>query len=635
MCGIAGFAARSRPLPAARKAIEGMCASLAHRGPDDSGALIDGAGGTVLALGQVRLSIVDLTDAGHQPMRYARAVGASSDVHRPDAAWDYAITFNGEVYNFQELRAELSAAGYVFSTGTDTEVILAAYAAWGPGCVNRFNGMWAFALYDRAKNLLFCSRDRFGKKPFYYAMAEGVFAFGSELRALLSHGGFDLSLDPEALDLYFAAGHIPAPRTAYRGIRKLPARHNLFVDLADLSVRTEEYYRLPPYAPSGKRADLAREAGEIFRDAVRVRMFADVPVGAFLSGGLDSSSVVAEMTKFVDRGLLHTFSIGFEGALDETAYVDVVRKAFGTLHHHEYFRELDFTALEADFAEIYDEPLGDFSCFPTTFVSRIARASVAVALSGDGGDEVYGGYATHIIAAQMAALRRLPRWLRSFLLAVMPRPEGLGTVARIREALRVSLLPPQDFYAEIASGAFYKPQAYRDWSRGKLAECLAGAGGDFAQAMIDYDLLHNTLPDNFLVKTDRASMSVALEIRSPFLDYRLVEHARKIPSRWKAGLRRGKILMRDMIRGLVPDVIRLRGKQGFEPPVKEWMARDPEYAKALSAGFEKLRADGALSPGWADFYGRAALPSRLPEYAPHKVRLYLFWLWYRRWVLAA
>lgn len=316
-----------------------------------------------------------------------------------------------------------------------------------------------------------------------------------------------------------------------------------------------------------------QEGKDLLADAVKIRMFsADVPVGAFLSGGLDSSSVVAEMTKHTEKSKLHTFSVGFEGRYDETPYIDIVKDAFGTNHHHAYFREADFEKILETISYHYDEPFGDYSNFPTTFVSELARKYVTVSLSGDGGDEIFGGYMMHKVAAQMEYLYAFPLALRKLFSKIIPATSNnLSLLSKLREAFRVSTFPKCEFYAELGGSTLYRPESYKKWTREKLTYLLEKNNGNFTQSIIDFDLLFNTIPDNFLVKVDRASMAHSLEVRSPFLDYRFVELARRIPVKWKVSTNKTKIIMRDIIEGIVPDAIVNRPKQGFEPPIADWI----------------------------------------------------------------
>lgn len=630
MCGINGLISFSAA-PGAGATVARMNAAVAHRGPDDRGVFVRATpyGGT-LALGQVRLSIVDLSPAGHQPMFYSRTAGARGVFEAGGVPAEYAIVFNGEIYNFRELRAQLSAEGYVFSTQCDTEVILAAYARWGAGCVARFNGFWTFALYDVTRGTVLFSRDRFGKKPLYYALDERSLVFSSEAKGLLA-AGVPAVPDPQALEFYCSAGFIPAPMSAFRGVRKLEAGHNAVLVLASRKLSDSAYFTVPKFRPVRDRAALIREGRELFEDAVRLRMFADVPVGAFLSGGLDSSSVVSAMTKFTARENLHTFSVGFDGKYDESPFVHVVREAFGTNHHHAYFRRPDFDALRQKAAFHYDEPHGDDSVFPSLFVSELARSHVTVALSGDGGDEVFGGYSMHRVAAQMALLRRAPARLRGAAASALGRLPAGPAGDRLRAALEISLAPAKDFYGRSPAGAPVAP-AWADWSSGKLAALLELADGDFTQAMIDFDLFHQTLADNFLAKVDRASMAYALEVRCPLLDWRFIDFSRKIPSDWKADARHTKILMREIIADLVPPAILARGKKGFAPPVPDWLA-EPDQIAMLREGLARLRAAGILPEAWLVFFSGAVLGRPAdPAMRPYLVRLSQLTAWFDRWV---
>jgi asparagine synthase (glutamine-hydrolysing) len=631
MCGIAWFIEKSEGSKESAKArLLKMNTSIRHRGPDDSWEGVFESGDCTVWFGHVRLSIVDLSSAGHQPMRYSKAHGASSQTHHPEKPWDVATVFNGEIYNFAELKTELESKGYVFTTHGDTEVILASYLEWGNDCVYKFNGFWAFAIFDAKARTVFCSRDRFGKKPFYYHVSKaGGLAFCSEIKGLLTLG-ISQETDPEAIDFYLTTGFIPAPWSVYRSVRKLESGHSATYDLATGKFETFRYYELPKYQPTYDREALVKEGRALLKDATRIRMFADVPVGAFLSGGLDSSSVVAEMTKFVKKENLHTFSIGFEGKYDETPYINVVKDAFGTNHHHEYFKREHFEAMLGEIPHFYDEPFGDYSCFPTMFVSRLAREHVTVSLSGDGGDEVFWGYAMHQVAAQMSVIRKIPRPIRNLLSKIIPRTKNeYSLFSKLNEAFRVSVLPLETFYAEAGSKSLPKPDVFKQWSAEKLAYCLKKSDGNFTQAMIDYDLLFNTLWDNFLTKTDRASMSCALEIRSPFLDHRFVEFARKIPVEWKVDFRRTKILMREIIRGIVPEEIVRRGKQGFEPPVKEWIGT---YEETMTSGLVGLRKSKFINEKWGIFFQESVLKKNSPIFTPQKIRLLLLILWHKTWM---
>lgn len=615
MCGIVGGTSCEKAV------IKKMAATIRHRGPDDNGIFTDRR----IGLGHLRLAIVDLSPLGHQPMQYT---------HKGRTI---TIVFNGEIYNYQDVRAELVAMGYHFRSQSDTEVILASYFAWGDRCVERFNGMWALVIYDPARNRVFCSRDRLGKKPFHYTVRDGEFLFASELKALLANPKVGLTsvkarrdaIDTEAVQLYFSLGFIPAPWTVYAGVRKLEASHNLVFDLKTRTVHTQRYYDAPVYDPIPNKKKLIAEGRALLHDATRLRLIADVPVGAFLSGGLDSSAVVGEMASLVDLKKLHTFSIGFEGKYDETPYINIVKNAFGTKHHHTYFTKKDFERLLPSYAQVYDEPFGDFSGFPTTVVSELARKHVTVALSGDGGDEIFGGYMTHVTGHRLALLGKLPRAIRA-LGANLPAKKNLGGFANaymLKNAFKLTFEDPAAFYAKALAEDGIRPEVYVRWTTEKLRDCLTKSQGNLPEALRLYDLLYQTIPDHFLVKVDRASMRHALEVRSPFLDHRFIAFSQRIPAHWKVDAFKTKKLMREIITGIVPEAIVKRGKQGFTPPLAEWI-HEPKYDRVVFRGLAHLKT---IDPTIARFFEERVLPQRNALYTNYRIRLFLYGLWIETW----
>ncbi|MFA7298219.1 MAG: asparagine synthase (glutamine-hydrolyzing) [Candidatus Absconditabacterales bacterium] len=643
MCGINGFI-KNIDQQQSENLIKNMNQTIIHRGPDDQGFFCQSNTTITIGQGQVRLSIIDLSDAGFQPMFYNKDVGCFSQKHNPKILEEIGeksirIVFNGEIYNFQEIKGDLINKGYNFSSNSDTEVILASYLEYGADCINYFNGMRAFAIYDPNKQELFCSRDRLGKKPFYYYCDGDQFIFSSELKGILEHKELKINIkeniDSEALDFYFTMGYIPAPWTIYKNVKKLEARHSLQlkVESGKLKVEKHCYYDIPEYTPTYDKQHLIEEGKKLLEETVKIRMFtSDVPVGAFLSGGLDSSSVVAEMRKRVDKENLNTFSIGFEGKYDESNYIHIVEKAFGTNHHHEYFREKDFKRMIDDISFYYDEPFADYSNFPTRFVSELAKKYVTVSLSGDGGDEIFGGYMMHQVGAQMTIIRKLPRLLRQLLYYIIPKTaNNLSLLSKIKEAFRVSLLPPEQFYANIGGSTLYKPEIYKKWTEDKFKELLEATHGNFTQAMIDFDLFYNTLADNFLVKTDRASMAQPLEIRSPFLDIRWIDRGRKTPTKWKVNWRKTKILMREIIKDIVPQEIIHRSKQGFEPPIKDWILQK-EYKEEIELGLDMLTKNNILSSERKYFYQHQVFKNNNSVFNVYKVKLFLLIKWYKQWV---
>lgn len=608
MCGINGFNFLDE------KKMSAMNTVLAHRGPDGKGVYLEDN----VTLGHTRLAVIDRGEVGAQPMHYGE---------------NLTIVFNGEIYNYLELRQELEQMGYVFTTHSDTEVILASYQHWGEKCVSHFNGMWAFCIYNREQKILFCSRDRFGTKPFYFYAKEDIFVFSSEIQGLLEHKDLHINtkenIDTKALGLYLSLGYIPAPHSIYKDIKKLASGYNAVYDLSTNTLRSYRYYKLPKYAPVLDKHTLIQEGAELLRDAIRLRMRSDVPVGAFLSGGLDSGMVVANMQSFIDLPKLHTFSIGFEGTYDETPYADLLQGTFGTHHHHAYFGEKDFERLQREHSNRYQEPFGDYSSFPMMQISQMAREHVTVALSGDGGDEVFAGYRRYVLAARIGKLYRVPRIIRRllFLLLLLISWAPLRILQKLQNALILSLGDPTDVWAGVVNSHGFQSEYFVQWSRASFKESLDLAGGSLSEAFRIQDVLYNSLADNYLTKVDRASMGSALEVRSPFLDYRMIEFAQKIPTELKVSAGgKTKELLRDIAQDVIPDAIRVRGKQGFTPPLKEWVC-DARYDAVVDEAYEVL-----LSLDWSKNDRHGLLALRSGGNKRHRVLVYLFALWYDRYL---
>lgn len=612
MCGINGFSFSDE------KRIKTMNAAIAHRGPDDHGVYVD----ENISLGHVRLAVVDLTAAGHQPMFYkhkGREVG---------------IVFNGEIYNFQDIRRDLETKGYTFKSQSDTEVILAAYLEYGEACVDHFNGMWAFAIYDRKDGKLFCSRDRLGVKPFYYYHDGTTFIFSSELKGILTHTSLDLnrreSINPRAIDYYYSIGFIPAPETVFTQVSKLEARHNLTFDLKSGTVKTWAYFAIPAYKPEYDKTALLREGRELLEDAVRLRLIADVPVGAFLSGGLDSSSVVGIMSKFIELKNLHTFSIGFEGDLDESPFIEIVKDYYGTKHHHFYFRDKDFPEALDRYKTFFDEPHCDFGFLPSFMVSQKAREAVTAVLTGDGGDEIFAGYGSFANVLQYERIRKIPRPLRSItyrLISLIKKQSDWTVLGKIRELTRWSLVDTLIPLKELYPNHAYFGPASREWYEATMRACIERAG-TLTEASRYHSLFYLSMGDNFLTKTDRTTMGFALEARSPFCDYRWIDFAARIPTAWKVNWKGGtKLFMRELIRDVVPQAVLTRRKQGFTPPFYRYVEKHADTIRAYV--LETL--DLTLVP--------QQIRERLKQESPRDrffldtlLRSYLLALWYETWV---
>ncbi len=618
MCGIAGFLdPRRRQDDAESRAVVGrMADALAHRGPDDSGAWIDAEAG--VALGHRRLAIIDPSPLGHQPME--------------SACGRYVVSTNGEIYNYRALRRELEDAGERFTSQSDTEVLLVAVGRWGLApALERCNGMFAFALWDKKTRRLHLARDRLGQKPLYYGWAGGSLVFGSELKALRVHPEFAGRIDRNALALYLRHNYFPAPHTVYRGVFKLPPGCILTVPLDGLNRDTElvahPYWSALTAAEAGTEdafrgsdAEAADELDALLGDAVRHCMVSDVPLGAFLSGGIDSSMVVALM-QAQSATPVRTFSIGFhEAQYDEARHAAVVARHLGTEHTELYVTQRDCQAVIPKLPALYDEPFADSSQIPTFLVSRLARPSVTVSLSGDGGDELFGGYNRHVWGRKLhgatavfpASLRRaaarairgvsVDRWDATFdhASAILPRKlryrqpgDKLHKLADTldagsREELYWRLVSHWKTPDEVVLGAEEPATAGpngRGWPR----------FGSFTQQMMLLDTV-GYLPDDILVKLDRASMAVGLEGRVPLLDHRVMEFAWRLPLSMKIGNGEGKSILRRVLRRYVPDALIDRPKMGFGIPIDGWLRNDlRDWAEDLLDA-ERLRQDGYFDP---------------------------------------
>ena len=608
MCGIAGVVdARGSDAAGLRQAVGRMTASLAHRGPDGEDLWADADGG--VALGHRRLSIVDLTDAGRQPM--------------VSACGRYVLTYNGEIYNAPELMPELTRLGVTFRGHSDTEVLLEACAAWGVrAAVERCIGMFAFALWDRDRCCLTLARDRLGIKPLYWGRFGGLFLFGSELKALRAHPGWSPSLDREALAAYLRFTYVPTPLSIYQGVRKLPPGHLLTLPH---NGEPEEscFWDLRAIAMAGQRsrddrpeAALVDDLQDRLRDAVGRRMIADVPLGAFLSGGIDSSLVVSVMQEVSDRPV-QTFTIGFpEPGFDEAPHARAVARHLGTDHHELTVSPAEARAVIPDLATWYDEPFSDSSQIPTHLVSRLARTGVTVALSGDGGDEGFAGYNRYtwvdrLWTAGRALPWRLRRGVAAALWAVPPaawdcaawavpgryRPPQAGDKVHKLAAL-ASRRSPEAMYRQLVSH-WPEPSALLPGVRepaGVLDD--PGLTADLPRLVprLQYLDMATYLHDDILTKVDRASMAVALEVRVPLLDHRVIEFAWRLPEAAKIHGGARKWLLRRTLDRYVPRHLLDRPKMGFGVPIGDWL-RGPlrDWAEGL-IGEHRLAAEGLFDP---------------------------------------
>lgn len=593
MCGIAGIYHLETPKPVDRARVEAMCDAIAHRGPDGQGVWT--APG--VALGHRRLSIIDLAGSP-QPM-------ASPDGRA-------MLVFNGEIYNYRELRQELRALGEQFRTDGDSEVILAAWRQWGPGSVTRLFGMFAFAIYDLDARTLFLARDRLGVKPLYYAqLSDGSLAFGSELKALTAHPLLRREIDPLAVEDYLTWGYVPDDRAILKGVCKLPAGHSLLLRHGAPMPRPTQWWDVSfAERRNGKPADLEAELLHLMRQAVSSRMVADVPLGAFLSGGVDSSSVVAFMAE-ASNSPVRTCSIGFDvAALDESAYATKVAQRFGTDHASRIVSPDDFGAID-QLASMFDEPFADASALPTWRVCQLARESVTVALSGDGADEALAGYRRHVFQHGEDKVRALlPQSLRGPVFGALGRayPKADWAPRPLRAKSTLLSLAGDSAQGYARSMAFLPPelreQLYSDDFRKLRGDyraedpVLALMRGAPARSGLDraqYADLKVWLPGDILTKVDRTSMAVSLEAREPLLDHRLIEFAASLPERMRVQRGQGKWLMKRAMRRYLPDDVLYRPKQGFVTPIAQWF-RGP-----LAGTAREIASGTALArTGWFD-----------------------------------
>jgi asparagine synthase (glutamine-hydrolysing) len=600
MCGIAGLFHLSTAKPVDPQRVRVMTDTLVHRGPDGSGVWT--APG--IGLGHRRLAIIDLV-TGEQPMR------------SNDGA--LTVVFNGEIYNFRELRRELEATGAMFQTNSDTEVILHGWRLWGADCVTRFNGMFAFALYDETRRCLFLARDRLGVKPLFYTeLADGCVLFASELKGLLAHPLVRRTPDISAVEDFMAYGYVPDDTAIVAGVRKLPAGHHLTLRLGESLPAPVQYWDVSfADRARGSQNALEDELVDLMRAAVRSRMVADVPLGAFLSGGVDSSAVVALMAEASSRAVT-TCSIGFDQAdHDETRYAGAVAERFATDHHSRTVAADDFSIIDR-LVEAFDEPFADASALPTYRVCALARETVTVALSGDGADEAFAGYRRHAFFQGEARARALlPSSVRRPLFGglgtLYPRLDWAPRPLRAKTTLQALGRTDGEAYADavgVTSAATRRKLFSREFqsqlgghrAEDRYVRVMDGAPARDPLDRAQYADLKIWLPGDILTKVDRTSMAVSLEAREPLLDYRLIEFAARLPVNMRVRRGVGKWLMKHALERYLPDDILYRRKMGFVTPISAW------FRGALSEEARMIAQGSALAEtGWFDMDGISRL----------------------------
>jgi asparagine synthase (glutamine-hydrolysing) len=565
MCGIAGF--WQQPDTAERLAghAEAMTTSLLHRGPDDGGTFVDCGSG--IGLGFRRLAIVDLSPGGHQPMM------SHSGRH--------VVVFNGEIYNFLEIRRELERAGQQFVSTSDTEVLVNAFDMWGvEPTLRRLNGMFAFAVWDRTDRTLTLARDRIGKKPLYYGWERGTLLFGSELKALCSHPAFSRTLDRSSLTLFMRLGYVPAPHSIYQNVFKLRAGHFVTVSAPQQRAKQRPYWSIGRAVQAsrdnqypGDFTSAVDQLDELLHDSVRLRMLADVPVGAFLSGGIDSSLIVAVMQAQQTSGV-KTFTIAFnEASHDEGPHAAAMARHLGTEHTHLCVSPQEAQAAIPLMPRLYDEPFADSSQIPTFLVSRLARQRITVSLSGDGGDELFGGYEEYRVGARRwKVLRRLSP-VRPLIHAGL-RSINAVTEGRYRTWEQILEVTTPEALHQFHSSRWRRPSDLvpgSDEHRTAFTDTAAWlTGASDTERMMYMDLV-SYLPEDILTKLDRASMGVSLESRVPLLDYRIVEFAWRLPLDFRIHAGQGKRILRALLGQYVPTRLFERPKMGFNLPLYDWL----------------------------------------------------------------
>ncbi len=571
MCGICGKLYFNPMRKADQNNISAMASVLAHRGPDDHGIYVDGPVG----IGHQRLSIIDLSPAGHQPMS-----------NEDGSIW---IVFNGEIYNFEELRMELQGKGHVFTSHTDTETIIHLYEEEDTDCLNRLRGMFAFAIWDSTKQRLFIARDRVGKKPLVYAVTDDAIIFASEIKALLQDPSVTAEVDCEALHHYLTYQYVPSPWTMFKGIRKLPPAHSLVVEREKITTR--QYWQLS-YAQKltlPTLGDYVEQFMDVFTEAVKIRLRSDVPLGAFLSGGIDSSATVAVMSQLTNRPI-KTFSIGFDvSEYNETTFAAMVAKKFNT-DHTEFIVNPDAISILPKLVWHYNEPFADSSAIPTYYVSKLTREHVTVALNGDGGDESFAGYERYIADKLAGYYEKIPCIAREHIikrcLSFIPHQENRNSFFRRlkrfvngisekaeRRYVRWICGFDNEMKNDLYSAAFAEKTAAID-SVDLIVNWYAKAD---ASAFLDKTLfvdIMSYLPDDLLVKVDIASMANSLEARSPFLDHKLMEFAAALPPHLKLNGIQSKYLLKKAFSSVLPRSVLYRKKMGFGVPIDRWLRNE-------------------------------------------------------------
>lgn len=631
MCGLTGFCDFNKKLT--RADLDKATACLEHRGPDDKGTAVFETNQATIGFGHRRLSILDLSPQGNQPMY-------SDDRN-------ITLILNGEIYNFKEIRKELESLGISFHSNSDTEVIIKAYQQYGINAVHKFIGMFAFALYDMQKQLIYLLRDRAGVKPLHYYYKNECLLFASELKSIYTYPPFEKNINQEAVSLFFKYGYIRAPHTIFKNTYKVRPGHYVKIDTAHKKVEEVKYYDVLDYYNKPKlkisEEDALAETEKLFTSAFQYRMVSDVPVGIFLSGGYDSSAVAAVLQKNNSQKI-KTYTIGFhERKYNEAPHAKKIAEYIGTDHHEYYCTTKEAQDIFPNLADIYDEPFGDSSGIPTTLVSRFARSHVTVALSADGGDEIFAGYNRYSLLNKINNVRnRTPRFLRSALAGILPvipakrlpllkhKTEAFFRLEEILRGADTNVIPDtmskhytNNQLKKLLPGFDSNINLYNDL--GKL-----NTENDFINTMLAIDY-KTYMVDDILVKVDRATMSVGLEGREPLLDHRIIEFVAQLPSELKYNKGTKKYLLKKLVHKYVPKELLDRPKSGFGLPVNEWLKTDLKEYLFYYINEEQLSKHNYISIEYAVKLRDEFLAGK----NINEVQIWLilmFQMWWNRWM---
>ncbi|RPA66591.1 asparagine synthase (glutamine-hydrolyzing) [Cyclobacteriaceae bacterium YHN15] len=631
MCGITGFVDFKNF--STLQFLENMVRSLDHRGPDDFGVQVFENENGIVGLGQSRLSIIDLSNAGHQPMTFRHLT----------------IVFNGEIYNYKEIKKELLELGHKFVSDSDTEVILHAYYEWGNEFIQKLIGMFAFAIYNDSNRTLHIYRDRVGVKPLYYYQKDGLFLFGSELKSLMEHPKFEKEINCKILPNYLQLGYIPAPYSIFRDCYKLLPGHYLVVDLSTGSYETFDYWNAKDYFLKEKSrlsyTDAKLSLKSLLQSAFDYRMVADVPVGVFLSGGYDSTAVAA-ILQHNKTEKLKTFTIGFEEGNNEAPFAWQTATYLGTDHTEYICTTAEAQAIIPNLPHFYDEPFGDSSAIPTTLVSQLAKKSVTVALSADGGDEVFCGYASYFNLNKFNnKFNRIPKFSKKYLSAISPffRRNTFALPVQFQHQLTSALeaLNANEYsqFQILFQRAKEKPMAYINSFFNSTFKCnnspydidFNGYSHPIEMAMLAD--IQSYLPDDILTKVDRATMSVSLEGREPLLDHRIIEFAATLPIDYKFnGETEGKRILKDIVHDYVPKEMMDRPKSGFSLPIYSWLRGDLSYLLDEYLSKEALAWSGIWDVDFV-FKQVQLFKEKKLHYLPLIWYVLMFQMWWKRWMM--